>query len=47
VRLSELNESLPDSLIQVIEKTMSVDKTKRYSTMEELRGELERELAEL
>ena len=38
----EVNPQLPGNLAEVISKAMSVDKAKRFQTMDELRGALER-----
>ena len=38
----ELNPNLPPGLSDLIVKTMSVDKAKRFQSMDELRGALER-----
>ena len=38
----DLNPALPPGLSDLVMKAMSVDKTKRFQTMEELRGALER-----
>jgi serine/threonine-protein kinase len=40
----EVNTALPPSLSDVIMKAMAVDKTKRYQTMDELRGALEQHM---
>ncbi len=37
----EINKDLPDDLAAVIVKAMSVDKTKRYQSMEELTDALD------
>ena len=37
----EINEDLPDEFAEVIVKAMSVDKTKRYQSMEELTDALD------
>jgi len=36
----EINPALPAGLAELITKAMSVDKTKRFQSMEELRGAL-------
>jgi serine/threonine-protein kinase len=38
--LQEANPSIPGALSEIVTKTMSVDKAKRYASMEELRGAL-------
>ena len=38
----ELNSKLPPGLSELIMKTMSVDKSKRFQSMDELRTALER-----
>ena len=40
----EVNAALPPALSDVIMKAMAVDKTKRYQTMDELRGALEQHM---
>jgi serine/threonine-protein kinase len=45
VRLSELNSKLPESLVQIVEQAMAVDKAKRFAAMDEFRAALEHELA--
>jgi len=37
----EINADIPDELVDIIEKAMSVDKTKRYQSMEELTDALD------
>jgi serine/threonine-protein kinase len=43
--ITELNPKLPVSLVAIVEQAMSVDKSKRFDTMDEFRIALERELA--
>ncbi|MGH8207569.1 MAG: Stk1 family PASTA domain-containing Ser/Thr kinase, partial [Steroidobacteraceae bacterium] len=38
----EVNPQLPGNLAEVISKSMSVDKAKRFQTMDEFRAALER-----
>jgi serine/threonine-protein kinase len=38
----EVNPLLPANLAEVVVKAMAVDKAKRYQTMDEFRGALER-----
>jgi hypothetical protein len=38
----DLNPNLPPGLSDLIVRAMAVDKTKRFQTMDELRGALER-----
>jgi serine/threonine-protein kinase len=38
----EINTQLSANLAEVVVKSMSVDKTKRFQTMDEMRGALER-----
>lgn len=45
--LGELNDKLPESLVRVVEHAMSVDKKKRFGTMEIFRAALDRELTAL
>jgi serine/threonine-protein kinase len=40
----EINPNLPPGLSDMVMKSMAVDKTKRYQSMEEFRGALERYL---
>jgi len=41
---AEVNPSLPKPLSELVTKAMSVDKTKRYQSMDELRAALEKAL---
>jgi serine/threonine-protein kinase len=40
----ELNPNLPPGLSELVMKSMAVDKTKRFQSMDELRGALEKYL---
>jgi eukaryotic-like serine/threonine-protein kinase len=39
---TEVNPNLPPGLGEVVSRAMAVDKTKRFQTMDELRGALEK-----
>jgi serine/threonine-protein kinase len=45
--LAELNGKLPAALVKIVEQAMTVDKAKRFETMEEFRSALERALPSL
>jgi serine/threonine-protein kinase len=45
--LTELNGKLPASLVKIVEQAMTVDKAKRFETMEQFRSSLERALPSL
>ena len=47
VPLAELNTKLPESLVEVVSKAMTVDKTKRFESMDEFRQALEHVIPDL
>jgi serine/threonine-protein kinase len=45
--LKEVNAAVPDELSEIVQKAMSVDKLKRYASMDQFQEELQRVAAQL